>query len=54
MKHGKHGSAREWISHKIGVLREEGYKQDQAVAIAHEMARDLYGKDAVPKKKKGR
>ncbi|MFW5901278.1 MAG: hypothetical protein ACOCUK_01910 [bacterium] len=27
----------QWISEKIKTLREEGYKQDQAVAIAHSM-----------------
>jgi hypothetical protein len=31
--------ARQFISHKIEILRKEGYKQDQAVAIAHDIAR---------------
>jgi len=32
------GSSQEVISHNIGVLITEGYKRDQAVAIAHDKA----------------
>nr|DAJ54827.1 MAG TPA: YkuD-like protein [Caudoviricetes sp.] len=31
------GSKQDWISHKIGVLMNEGYPQKQAVAIAYSM-----------------
>jgi len=29
-----------WISRKIKILKGEGYKQDQAVAVAHSMWRE--------------
>lgn len=30
----------DFVSHKIPLLRQEGYPQDQAVAVAHSMAED--------------
>ena len=41
MMHGKHMKAKgkKMISRKVAKLRREGYAQDQAVAIAHDMAR---------------
>ena len=54
MMHGKHMmpekhkamKGKKMISRKVAKLRREGYAQDQAVAIAHDMARK--------RKKKGR
>ena len=51
MMHGKHKGKKmmgdkKRVSHKVAKLRREGYAQDQAVAIAHDMARK--------RKKKGR
>lgn len=37
-KSGKGKKSDEWISKKIKLLMDEGYKQDQAIAIAYSMA----------------
>ncbi len=34
-------AARDFISHKISILRNEGRSPQQAIAIAHSMAREL-------------